>query len=105
VLQTIGLLNAAARGRIPAAEPGTFDLGRARVPLLIVSLIVFLLVEAALIFLPAFAGNAYVFAGFMALAAIWWLLALRKRLTKGEAGPRYAQEHPDDHSPAVSEIG
>lgn len=105
VLQTIGLLMAAARGRIPAPEPGTFDLGRARVPLLIVSLIVFLLVEAALIFLPAFAGNAYVFAGFLALAVIWWVLVLRKRLKSGEAGPRYAQEHSDDHSPAVSEIG
>ncbi|MEV8148439.1 amino acid permease [Arthrobacter sp. NPDC080073] len=105
VLQTIGLLNAAARGRIPVAEPGTFDLGRARVPLLIVSLIVFLLVEVALIFLPAFAGNAYVFAGFVAVAVIWWALVLRKRLKRGEAGPRYAQEHTDKGSPAVSEIG
>lgn len=95
ILQTIGLLLATRRGRIPTAEPGTFDLGRARTPLLVVSLVVFLLVEAALVFLPAFAGNAFVFAGVIALAVLWWLLVLRPRLRNGEAGPRYAQEHPD----------
>lgn len=96
VLQTIGLLVASRRGRIPVAEPGTFNLGRARVPLLIVSLVVFLLVEAALIFLPAFAGNAWVFAGIVALGFIWWLLVLRRRLRNGDAGPRFAQDHPDE---------
>jgi amino acid transporter len=104
VLQTIGLLIASARGRIPAAEPGTFNLGRGRVPILIISLIVFLTVEVALIFLPAFAGNGFVFAGILAIAVIWWLAALRKRLKNGEAGPRYAFEHPDEETTAVSEL-
>jgi amino acid transporter len=96
VLQTIGLLVAAVRGRIPSAEPGTFNLGRARKPILIVSLVIFLIVEAALLFLPAFAGNGLVFAVVLALAALWWLLVLRRRLATGQAGPRYAQNHPDD---------
>jgi len=95
VLQTIGLLIASLRGKIPAPEPGTFDLGRARVPLLIISLIVFLAVEVALLFLPAFAGNGYVFAGFIALAFLWWLIVLRHRLRTGHAGSKYAADHPD----------
>ncbi len=93
-LQTIGLLVAHHRGRIPVPEAGTFDLGRARMPLLVVGVIVFLLVEAALIFLPVFAGNGLVFAGVMALAVLWWLIVLRRRLVSGEAGPRYAETHP-----------
>lgn len=104
LLQAIGLLIASFRGNVPAAEPGTFDLGRARVPLLIVSLVVFAVVEGALIFLPTFAGNGYVFAGIMAVAALWWLIVLRKRLGDGEAGPRYAKEHPDDAGVAVADL-
>jgi amino acid transporter len=101
VLQTIGLLIAALRGRIPDPEPGTFDLGRARIPLLIVSLIVFLAVEFALIFLPAFAGNGYVFGGMVAVAGLWWLLVLRRRLKHRQAGPHFAMEHPDEGVPVA----
>lgn len=104
LLQAIGLLIASFRGNVPVAEPGTFDLGRARVPLLIVSLVVFAVVECALIFLPTFAGNGYVFAGIMAVAALWWLIVLRKRLGDGEAGSRYAKEHPDDAGVAVADL-
>lgn len=96
LLQTVGLLVASARNRIPAAEPNTFDLGRARVPILVVSLVVFLIVESALLFLPAFAGNGFVFAGVIALAALWWLVVVRRRLAAGRAGPLFAQEHPDE---------
>lgn len=96
VLQTIGLLIASRKGRIPAPEPGTFDLGRARTPLLVISLVVFLIVEAALLLLPAFEGNGFVFGGIFALGALWWLLVLRRRIATGDAGPRYAQEHPDE---------
>jgi hypothetical protein len=60
-----------------------------------VSLVVFLAVEAALLFLPAFAGNGLVFGGILGLGALWWLLVLRRRLHVGEAGPCYAQDHPD----------
>ncbi|MGV8874531.1 MAG: amino acid permease [Rhodococcus sp. (in: high G+C Gram-positive bacteria)] len=95
VLQTIGLLVAARRGTIPAPEPGTFDLGRARLPILVLSLLIFLLVESALLFLPAFAGNGFVLAGILALAVAWWVFVLRHRLKAGEAGSRYAFDHPD----------
>ncbi|ROS49542.1 APC family permease [Frigoribacterium sp. PhB24] len=93
VLQTIGLLIAAVKGRVPEAEPGTFTLGRARIPILIVSLPIFLAVEGALLFLPAFAGNGFVFAGIVALAFLWWIIVLRKRLSTGFAGPNFAQNH------------
>ena len=42
ILQTIGLLSADRRGTIPAGEPGTFDLGRFRMPLYVTALVVFL---------------------------------------------------------------
>ena len=100
-LQTIGLLVAHRRGRIPAPEAGAFDLGRARVPLLIVGLVLFLLVDLALIFLPAFAGNALVFAGVVVLAAVWWLLVVRRRLRTGEAGPLFADTHPETEPAAT----
>jgi amino acid transporter len=93
VLQTVGLLIAAFRGAIPEPEAGTFNLGRARIPLLLVSLPIFLTVEAALLFLPAFAGNGAVFAGIIALAFLWWLVVLRKRLRTGFAGSDYAKIH------------
>ncbi|SCL32038.1 APC family permease [Micromonospora inyonensis] len=100
VLQTIGLLVASRQGRVPAAEPGTYDLGKARTPVLVTSLVVFLLVEAALLFLPAFAGNGLVFAGILGLPLLWWLLVLRRRLKAGGAGTRYAQQHPDENQSA-----
>ena len=45
------------RGTIPTPEPGTFDLGKARVPVAVVAAIAFTLVCTALIFLPQFVGN------------------------------------------------
>jgi amino acid transporter len=90
VLQTIALIIGHRRGTIPAAEPGTFDLGRARMPVYIVGLICFTLVCVALIFLPQFAGNGYVFLGLLVLAGIWSATGLRSRLSSGEAGPNYA---------------
>lgn len=94
-LQTIGLIIAARKGRIPAPEPGTFDLGRWRMPVLVLGLVLFLIVETALLFLPAFAGNGAVFASIVAIGAAWWLVVLRRRIATGDAGPRYAIEHPD----------
>src|SRR6478735_6409683 len=54
ILQTIGLLIGVRRGTIPAPEPGTFDLGRFRLPIYITALVVFLGVAVALLFLPQF---------------------------------------------------
>jgi amino acid transporter len=93
VLQTIALIIGHHRGTIPAAEPGTFDLGRARMPIYIVGVICFTLVCVALIFLPQFAGNGYVFLGLVILAAIWAATGLRNRLRRGDAGPNFAKTH------------
>jgi amino acid transporter len=93
ILQTIGLLVGYRRGTIPAAEPGTFDLGRWRLPLYITALVVFLGVAVALLFLPQFTSNKWVFLGVVALAAIWWATGLRSRLRSGEAGSEYAKTH------------
>jgi amino acid transporter len=93
ILQTAGLIVGARRGTIPAAEPGTFDLGRARMPIYVVGLIVFCAVEVALVVLPQFAGNGWVFLGVLAVGAIWWLAALRPRLRRGDAGKNFAATH------------
>jgi amino acid transporter len=92
-LQTVALLIGHRRGTIPAAEPGTFDLGRARMPIYLLGLVSFTLVCAALIFLPQFANNGYVFLGLVALAGLWAFTGLRKRLASGDAGPNYAKTH------------
>ncbi|BBZ26339.1 amino acid permease [Mycolicibacterium madagascariense] len=93
VLQTVALLIGRRRGTIPAAEPGTFDLGRTRLPIYVLGLVCFTLVCIALIFLPQFAGNGYVFAGLVALTALWAVTGLRRRLASGEAGPDFAKTH------------
>jgi len=93
LLQTVAVMIATRRRTIPAPEPGTFDLGKARVPVAVVAAVAFTLVCAALIFLPQFAGNGYVFAGLLVLTALWALTGLRKRLATGEAGPDYAKTH------------
>ena len=93
VLQTVALIIGHRRGTIPAAEPGTFDLGRARMPIYIVGLVVFSAVCVALIVLPQFAGNKWVFLGLVILAAIWAATGLRNRLANGEAGPDFAKTH------------
>jgi hypothetical protein len=55
--------------------------------------VAFTLVCAALIFLPQFAGNGYVFLGLVVLAGLWALTGLRKRLANGDAGPDFARTH------------
>ena len=47
LLQTIAVLIANRRGTIPTAEPGTFDLGRARVPVAVLAAICFTRVRRA----------------------------------------------------------
>jgi amino acid transporter len=90
VLQTFGVIVGARRGTIPAAEPGTFDLGGARMAVYVIGLIAFTAVAAALVLLPQFAGNGWVFLGIIAVAALWWATGLRARLRRGDAGPNYA---------------
>ena len=54
---------------------------------------IFLSVAVALVFLPQFASNKWVFLGIVALAAIWWATGLRSRLQRGEAGANFARTH------------
>jgi amino acid transporter len=93
ILQTIGLLIGVRKGTIPKGEPGTFDLGRFRLPLYVTALVVFIAVAVALLFLPQFTNNKWVFLGIVALAAAWWATGLRGRLRRGEAGADYAKTH------------
>jgi amino acid transporter len=93
LLQTVAVMIATRRGTIPAPEPKTFDLGKARVPVAIIAAICFTCVCAALILLPQFAGNGYVFGGLLVLVTLWACTGLRKRLATGEAGPDYAKTH------------
>jgi hypothetical protein len=62
-------------------------------PIYVLGLIVFSLVCAALLFLPQFAGNKWVFLGLVVLAGLWAVTGLRKRLATGEAGPDFAKTH------------
>ncbi|KRD05639.1 amino acid permease [Mycobacterium sp. Root265] len=93
ILQTIGLLVGYRKGTIPAADPGTFDLGRFRLPIYITALVVFLSVAVTLLFLPQFTNNKWVFLGVVVIAAIWWATGLKARLARGEAGVAYAKSH------------
>ena len=100
ILQTIGLLIGVRKGTIPQAEPGTFDLGRWRLPVYITALVIFLAVAVALMFLPQFASNKWIFLGIVVLAAIWWATGLRGRLQRGYAGSDYARTHLSPRNPS-----
>ncbi|MGV9798838.1 APC family permease [Mycobacterium sp. NPDC003449] len=93
ILQTIGLLVGYRRGTIPVGEPGTFDLGRFRLPLYITALVVFLGVAVTLLFLPQFTNNKWVFLGVVVIAGAWWATGLKTRLRHGEAGADYVKTH------------
>lgn len=93
ILQTIGLLVGYRKGTIPAGDPGTFDLGRFRLPIYLTALVVFLSVAVALLFLPQFTNNKWVFLGVVLIAAIWWATGLKARLAAGDAGADYAKNH------------
>lgn len=90
LLTTAGLVVANARKRIPQGAEGVFDLGRMRLPVYVLGLVVFGSVMSALLFLPDFRANAIVFVVTMGLAAVWWLVVLRGRIASSAAGPKYA---------------
>jgi amino acid transporter len=87
VLTTAGMLHATSRGRFPEDTPGTFTLGAWRTPVHLVGLAMFVAVTAALMLLPDFRATGRTFAGVMLVGAAWWVLVLRGRLSRGEAGP------------------
>ena len=87
VLTTSGLILAGHRGRMPAATPGTFDLGVLRKPVHIIGLVAFTAVLAALLLLPDFRANGRIFLAVLVVAALWWAVVLRGRIARGQAGP------------------
>ena len=81
------------RGTIPAAEPGTFDLGKARVPVA-VRRGDRLHAGVRRADLPAAVRRQRLGVPRpVVLAALWAVTGLRKRLATGEAGPDYAKTH------------
>ena len=64
------------------------DLSRSQV-------IVYGAVAIALLFLPQFTSNKWVFLGIVAIAAIWWATGLKSRLRRGDAGADYVKTHTD----------
>lgn len=102
LLTTAGLLVANARNRIPVGIAGIFDLGRFRVPIYVLGLVVFGAVMSALLLLPDFRANAVVFVLTMAVAGVWWLLVLRGRIARSEAGPKYALAMGEDERAAAA---
>ncbi|GGO86167.1 amino acid permease [Nocardioides phosphati] len=93
ILTTAGMLVADARGNFPPTEPGFFDLGRWRRPLHIIGLLAFSGFMAALTLLPDFRPNVIPLAALMVLGTGWWLLVLRRRIARGDAGPRSRARH------------
>jgi amino acid transporter len=83
----VATLIAARRGRIPSAPPGVFSLGRWLKPVVAVGLLWCLAVIAAVTVPADNRSNALTFAVVLAIGAAWWLLALRRRLRAGQAGP------------------
>lgn len=69
------------------AMPGSFSLGRFAGPVFVATLIWLVAVVLALALPDLFHKADYYVLGGLALAALWWLLGLRPRLARGEAGP------------------
>lgn len=74
------------RRRLSAAS-GTFSLGRLAGPVFVATLIWLVAVVLALTLPHDFRKADYYVLGGLVLAALWWLLVLRARLARGQAGP------------------
>jgi amino acid transporter len=86
-LTLVAALRASRNGRIPEAPPGVFGLGRWLRPVALAGIVWTVLVIATLTIPEVNNTTAYYTAGAMALGAVWWLAALRRRIDAGEAGP------------------
>jgi L-asparagine transporter-like permease len=84
LLTLIGYL--ARRSAIVEANEGGFRLGAAAMPVGGLALLWLLAVVAALTLPEAFRAADYVVLGALALAGIWYVAVLRRRLAEGTAG-------------------
>ena len=76
----------ARRRRLLEQGPGGFRLGRAGLPVAGLALLWLVSVTAALTLPDAFRSADYVVLGALALAGLWYVVALRRRLRDGTAG-------------------
>ncbi|PZS33548.1 MAG: hypothetical protein DLM58_07615 [Pseudonocardiales bacterium] len=76
-----------AKRRVLSATTGAFSLGRLAGPVF-VAVLIWLVVVVLALTLPQMFHKAdyYVFGG-LVLATLWWLIGLRPRLARGQAGP------------------
>jgi len=83
----VGVLFAHRKGRIPAVEKGYFDLGRWLVPVSVAALC-YTVIVALMMTLPVVnhVSGEY-FLVIQAVGVLWFVVALRRRLRRGEAGP------------------
>lgn len=84
LLTLVGYLG--KRRAIVESGEGGFRLGAAATPVATLALLWLLVVVAALTLPDAFRAADYVVLGALALAAIWYVAALRRRLAEGSAG-------------------
>src|ERR671932_2098579 len=87
LLTLLAALLAQRAGRIPRAPAGVFDLGRWLTPMATIGVVWAAVVIVTLTVPKANNTTAYYTAGAMALGAIWWAVALRRRINAGLAGP------------------
>lgn len=78
-----------ARRRNLERLPGAFHLGRFAVPVFVVSLGWLVAVVLALALPHEFHKADYYVGGGIVLAALWWVVGLRRRLRAGTAGPQH----------------
>ena len=76
----------ARRRTIVESTEGGFQLGTAAVPIAVAALVWLVVVVAALTLPDAFRAADYVVLGALALAGIWYVAVLRRRLADGTAG-------------------
>ena len=84
LLTLVGYL--AHRRALVESTEGGFRLGAAAKPVAVAALVWLLAVVAALTLPEAFRAADYVVLGALALAGIWYVAALRRRLAEGTAG-------------------
>jgi amino acid transporter len=92
-LLTLGGYLARRRALVEAGEGG-FRLGAAALPVAGLALLWLVAVVAALTLPEAFRSADYVVIGALALAGIWYVAALRRRLRDGTAGIGSSRPHP-----------
>ncbi|MHB1432338.1 MAG: amino acid permease [Streptosporangiaceae bacterium] len=95
----------AVKRRQTAQVVGSFSLGRWARPVIALVLGWTVLIMLALALPTPFHGSDWVIAGGAVLAALWYFLALRRRLRAGTAGPTSIEQVAAAQAPAVRQAG